>query len=253
MNRFSEKKKRDPLYKIPLPQTIRFAAEGAALSLVFGYAFYRSFLAVLILLPAAVPYTLVRRKMYTDGIRRMLRNDFTAVLGGLTIALRAGLSADNAFRETGKHLSAVLGNEHPLTRETAKIVQGIRNNRPPEALFSAFAERTGIEEIRDLSLVFTTAKRMGGDLIGILGDASDQILRRIAVEREIETAVAGKKLEHRILSAVPCLLLLYMQWSAPEFLEVLYGNAAGVIMMTACLAVYGAAFMLGVRIVSIEV
>ena len=41
--------------------------------------------------------------------------------------------------------------------------------------------------------------------------------------------------------------------SFPEFLDVLYGNVAGVIIMSICLLVYLVAYEMGRRIVEIEV
>ena len=76
---------------------------------------------------------------------------------------------------------------------------------------------------------------------------------KIDVEREITTLVSGKKLELKIMTMIPLGMVLYMKISFPEFLDVLYGNIAGVIIMSICLLVYVVAYELGRRIVEIEV
>ena len=45
----------------------------------------------------------------------------------------------------------------------------------------------------------------------------------------------------------------YLKLSFPSFMEVLYGNVLGVVIMTICLLVYVIAFEMGKKIVEIEV
>ena len=87
----------------------------------------------------------------------------------------------------------------------------------------------------------------------IIRNAVRQMGEKIDVEREITTLVSGKKLELRIMTMIPLGMVLYMKISFPEFLDVLYGNLAGVIIMSICLLVYVVAYEMGRRIVEIEV
>ena len=73
------------------------------------------------------------------------------------------------------------------------------------------------------------------------------------VEREIETSVAAKKYEQRIMSIMPGVILLYMQLTSPGFLDVLYTTAFGAVVMTACLLVYAVSLFWGRKIVEIHV
>lgn len=87
----------------------------------------------------------------------------------------------------------------------------------------------------------------------IIRNAVRQMGEKIDVEREITTLVSGKKLELKIMTMIPLGMVLYMKISFPEFLDVLYGNIAGVIIMSICLLVYVVAYEMGRRIVEIEV
>ena len=55
------------------------------------------------------------------------------------------------------------------------------------------------------------------------------------------------------MSLMPAGIILYLQLASPGFLDILYGNPFGICAMTVCLAVYGAAYWMGKRIVEIEV
>ena len=52
---------------------------------------------------------------------------------------------------------------------------------------------------------------------------------------------------------MPAGIILYLRLSFGSFMDCLYGNITGVLIMTAALAVYLAAFYLGTKMVQIEV
>lgn len=70
---------------------------------------------------------------------------------------------------------------------------------------------------------------------------------------EIQTCLAAKKLEQNIMSLVPVLILAYIQLVSPGFLDGMYHNAAGVVIMSLCLGIYALAWYWGRKIVTIEV
>ena len=65
--------------------------------------------------------------------------------------------------------------------------------------------------------------------------------------------MAAKKLEFKIMCAIPFAMICYLKLSFPSFMQVLYGNVLGVVIMTICLLVYVIAFEMGKKIVEIEV
>ena len=75
----------------------------------------------------------------------------------------------------------------------------------------------------------------------------------VDVGREIETALAAKRMEQTIMTAMPCGILLYMRLASPGFLDLMYTTALGIAIMTACLGAYAAAVLWSRKIVHIEV
>ena len=55
------------------------------------------------------------------------------------------------------------------------------------------------------------------------------------------------------MSIVPYGIIGYMSLSFPEFMNELYGNMAGIGVMTLCLGIYAGAYYLGIRILRIDV
>lgn len=114
-------------------------------------------------------------------------------------------------------------------------------------------QRSGVEEIRNFGDIFLIARRSGGNLGKILGNLAEVLGEKIRVTGEIQVAIAGKKLEQLVMSMVPGVMILYMQVTSRGFLDVLYHNLPGVLVMTGCLGVYLFSFRMGRKIVRIQV
>ena len=124
---------------------------------------------------------------------------------------------------------------------------------PVEQLFWNLGQRSGVEEIRNFGDIFLIARRSGGNLGKILGNLAEVLGEKIRVTGEIQVAIAGKKLEQLVMSMVPGVMILYMQVTSRGFLDVLYHNLPGVLVMTGCLGVYLFSFRMGRKIVRIQV
>ena len=124
---------------------------------------------------------------------------------------------------------------------------------PVEQVLMEFAEQVASEDVNSFVTVFVTAKKSGGDMIGIIRNTTNQIGDKIVVKREIDTLLAAKKYEFQIMSMVPYGIIGYMSLSFPEFMDGLYGNVTGIGVMTICLGIYAGAYYLGIKILRIDV
>ena len=160
---------------------------------------------------------------------------------------------ENAFLEAERDLRDVIGADADMTLEMHRINARIRISVPAETVLSDFAVRSGSEEIGNFASVFCAARKLGGNMSEVTMETAERIGERMDVEREIETSVAAKKYEQRIMSIMPGVILLYMQLTSPGFLDVLYTTAFGAVVMTACLLVYAVSLFWGRKIVEIHV
>ena len=168
-------------------------------------------------------------------------------------ALNTGYSVENAFRETKKELLLIYPEDARISKELQIVVRQLRLQVPVEQALEEFAGRVDLEDLRSFTAVFIAAKRGGGDMLAIIKDTAAQIGDKIDVKREIETILAAKQYEFRVMSAVPYVIIGYMTLSFPEFMGTLYGNLAGTGVMTVCLLIYVGAYYLGLKIIRIEV
>ena len=133
------------------------------------------------------------------------------------------------------------------------MVRQLRVQIPVEQVIEEFADRVQLEDVGSFAAVFATAKRSGGDMMAIIRNTSEQIGDKIDVKREINTILAAKRYEFKAMSIIPFTIIAYMVLSFPEFMNCLYGNIAGIGVMTICLMIYVAAYYLGVKLIEVEV
>jgi tight adherence protein B len=240
-------------YHFTLKENIKYILQGTAMIIVLGSLFYQSILGILFLSPLIYVY----RKSKTKGLMKdrkwKLNLQFRDGILALSAALEAGYSAEHAFEEACKDLSLIYTEDSLVIREFSYMINQIRMNITVEKALCDFGERTGIEDILSFSEVFSTAKRTGGDLINVIKITSNIICDKIEVKREIITLITAKRLEANIMKIIPIMILIYLSFSSPGFLNPLYHNILGVIVMTCFMLCYLGAYLLTDKIVAIEV
>ena len=71
--------------------------------------------------------------------------------------------------------------------------------------------------------------------------------------REIETLLSGKQMEQTMMSVIPLFILAYVDLTSPGFLDAMYHNVTGAVIMALCLCVYLLAYFWGRKIMHIRI
>lgn len=239
-------------YRFTRKEFIIFAGEYLLLDGAVSALFYRSWIAFLLFLPGILWFLRTRREEQRRKRERELAGQFLTGMQAVSNALAAGYSVENAFGEALAEMKKVPGCGM-IAEEFSVIVTQLSLNRPLEELLADLAERSGDEDIESFAEVFAVAKKGGGDLIAIIRNTVASIRQKEETRREIQVCIASKKLEQNVMSAVPLFILAYVGTASPGFLDVMYHNVTGVVIMSVCLLVYILAWRLGKHMVEIEV
>lgn len=226
---------------------------SVAISGVLAWLFYRSGMGMLLLPVVYVGCLKVYKKAQIQKKKDCLLYEFKDMMQALSAALLAGYSMENAWRDVEREMRQMHGEQSLMYMEVRQMNAAIAVNEPIEQVFLEFARRSGCEEIESFAEVFVFAKRSGGDFVKIIRVAVQKLTGKIEVEKEIATVLAGKKLEGRIMNAMPLLVLAYMTLCAGDFLDVLYGNLLGIGIMSGVLTGYAATLYLSTRMLDIRV
>ncbi len=179
--------------------------------------------------------------------------EFQTMLKNVSSSLMAGFSLENAFVEAEKELKQMYGEKSYMFLELQNINKKVGMNIPLEEPLEDLAERTGMEDIYNFIDILSFAKRAGGNFVEIIDNTINKMWAKYETAREIDVAISAKKLEQKVMSVIPVVLLAYMKLTSAEYMSVLYGNVAGVLFMTVCLLAYGGAIYLAGKILQIKV
>ncbi|MDF2513010.1 MAG: putative rane protein [Herbinix sp.] len=241
------------IYHLSKKENICYCLQGALIVIILGILFYRSILGILFLMPFIYFYQKYQIKNQLKNRKWKLNLEFKDGIQAISAALEAGYCAENAFEEAYKDLGQIYTDDAMIQKELSYVVNQLRMNITVEKALIDFAERSGLEDIKSFADVFSTAKRSGGDLINIIKVTSSMIGDKIEVNREIITLISAKRLEANIMKVMPLFILVYLSISSPGFLDPLYHNLLGILVMSVFLLCYLSAFLVIDKIIRIEV
>lgn len=232
-----------------LEYSLRFILKGS----IICYLFYDSCKAFLLLIPFLVLDYKNLKKKKLEKLKRGLTLQFKTMMEALVTSLTAGYALEKAFGDAQKDLELVYDRDAVIFEELYGILSGLKMNIPLETSLKDFGERSGIDDIGNFANVVSAAKKSGGNLIRIIEKTVNTISDKIAVEEEIKTLIAAKKLEGQIMLFMPYGIIFYLRVSNGEFLQVLYHNVLGAALMTFFLAAIYVAKIWSERIMEIQV
>ena len=223
------------VYHLSRKEVCRSIALAGLLTVAIAYLFYASWLGI-VFFPVFIWFFMKRQKKAgEEQMQLQLAKEFVDTLRSISAAILA-----------------LYGKRSYMYQEVKEMNCSISLNQPLELLLGDFSTRSGNMDIASFSEVFSFAKRSGGNFVTIIDATSRHMRVRHETEREIQVQIASRKMEQKVMNVIPLFILLYLKVTSMDFLNVLYGNVAGALFMTACLAAYGGAIVLAEKIMTIH-
>lgn len=208
-----------------------------------GYLFYRCLIGAVISLLLLPVYTIFDGKERCRKRSAELKNEFKDELLAISACMQAGMSIERAVRKSLDTVRNMYPKDAPIITAVERSIHKIDCNMSVEAAFLELGDEIDLQEVTDFGQILITAKRTGGNIVDIIAHTASAMEMRAEVEREIDTLLAGKRYEARLMNVMPLGILLYLSVGMPEISKQLYGNAVGVCIMTVGLGIYITAFL----------
>lgn len=219
-----------------------------------GYIFYQNLWIALLSSLVSFGFISFRGKQLLRKRKMELNYQFKQGLFSLASSLSAGRSIENAFHESVNDLKLLYTDVNTLIiLEFTRIHQKIRNGDNVEKALLQFSQRADLEDIRNFTDVFMICKRSGGNLVEVIRRTANVIGEKIEMEQEIALSVAQKKFESNILTFAPIVIVAVLAFSSPDYMEPLYQEVIGRIIMTLCLGLLGCCWWFTQKIMDIQV
>lgn len=222
--------------------------------LAIAYLFYHSWLLALLGGSLAWPSLRFYRSYREEKRKREMLIQFRDVLYSFSSSFSAGRQMPEALREAEAHLRMIYRPDAVMIKELNHTATGILESRAMEAdLLNAFAQRSQLEDIDNFIDIYLTCRKTGGDLVNMVAKASEIILEKISIEQEIYLLTAQKRLEVKILTSIPIVMILFLHLASPDYLSVLYTGISGRLLMTLALGGIGGSYLWSMKLIDIRV
>lgn len=242
------------VYEFSPGERLKFLLPCGLGLMVAAYLFYHSFFLSLLVSFLALPGLNPYRSYLAEKRRREMKEQFRDVLYSISASFSAGRQMPEALYEAGQNMKLIYGEDSLIASELSHMVKRLSEYRESEdEILRDFASRTGIEDISDFVDIYLTCRETGGDLIRVLAKASEIIMDKIAIEKEIRVITAQKRFEAKILTAIPFIIVLFLQLASPDYLSAMYEEIEGRILMTAALCGIGFAYLWSMKLTEIKV
>lgn len=219
---------------------------------LLSWLFFDNFLFLPLLTPVFVLLNYEDIKKIKGNENALRLTEFQDLLMVLSQSLQAGASVENSFTAAVEELRKIHDGKSVVMKSLYKIIYGLQMNMPIEKLILNMAEAVDIEEVHLFASVFTGGLKSGVNTIEVISFTSHSLMEKIKAGREANQIISAKKTEQSIMNLVPMGILLYVKLCSGDFIEALYHNLSGALIMTVFLSIYLIAYVWSAKIMKLE-
>jgi len=236
-------------------QRLGLTALAAAVLIFVGGFFFHSWVVGLIIAPAAPLYPKLLERTMRLKRREVLSVQFGPALQAMAASLRAGASLRTAVERSTEDLERMLAGQplKPMLTELERVVRDLQMGFSLEEALVRLRDRVALEDVNDFVGAVLLCRVRGGNAAAVMASIAEIIEDKISVRQQIQTLTAGKRMEGNMITFAPPAMVAVLSFTAPGYLTPLYERFAGQVMLvvgTACLV---AAYLIGRRLMEIEV
>lgn len=237
-------------YHMTFLEKVKWFIVGAVACAVVGYVFYeRWYVSAAVAIAGGFVFIPMRRKQILEKRKHVLTLQFKEMLESVKSSLGSE-SVYGAFMKAKADLELQFPPDAYIMKELTIIMQGTMLKEKLEELLMDFAERSGVEDIRNFAMVFRICYRRGGNMQDVVSRSITIINEKIEVNMDIETMIAGQKNEQNILLVLPVVFVIMLKaMGGMVDLE----SAGGIISMTIAIIIFLAAYGISQKVMKIDV
>jgi tight adherence protein B len=195
-----------------------------------------------------VPY--LARESVIRALKRQ-RSRFAEQLPEALQVIAAALRSGHSF--AGSLAVVAESASEPMRTEMQRVVADEQLGMPIQRSLGIVADRMASTDVDQLALVAELQRQAGGDMAEVVDRVAETVRERFDLRRLVETLTTQGRLSRWIVSALPIVILLFLQVENPHYLHPLVASTGGKIVVgfAAAWAVLGSLIIK--RIVEIEV
>lgn len=211
-----------------------------------------SWVTALICLPAGFLLQRSASEALTRREAQALRDQLQEALLSLATSLKAGQSLPHALQRCAVELRRLHPRGGGLIRELELAAREVQLGAPVDDALRTLRARVPLEEVAALVDALVTTRRLGANIVEVMGNVAQMVADRLAVEREIQVLTAQKRTEAAILAVIPLGIYLIVRITNPAYLAVFHATLWGQVALGLILLFVTGGYWMAQRIASIE-
>lgn len=240
-------------YEYDVKVYLRYVAIALFYAILFVYTFYRNVFLYFLSIPFCFVYPLIKKEELIQKRKKDFLLQFKEALLILSAFVSAGYSIENSIKESINELKLIYGETSLIVSEFSLLNNKLKINKSIEQAIEELADRVALEEVSNFSMIIRIAKRSGGNLIDIFERSIKVISDKISIKEEIITFISSKIFEQKIMNIFPIIMILYINFSSPNYFKTMYTSLIGRVVMSISLLIYILAIYVSKKIMDIRV
>ena len=228
---------------------------ASAGGLAVGWLFYDNLRAGICLAVVILPILKQRYAAWRIHRRqRQLLLQFRDLLYSISSSVSVGRSMAMALEESIHFWQGTYTEKDDIMVELSGMVRQMRESNARDLdVLRDFAARSGLPDVTDFVLVYESCRTSGANLIQAIDRATTIIGDKITLERELQTMMAQKRFEGRIVTLSPFLVMFFLKIVSPGYLAPLTASTQGYMVSSFALGLIAASCFLTERVNRIEI
>lgn len=224
-------------YELNREELIVFYIATGILGTCISLLMYRSVMFALVIVPFVPRIRGYLCTYLNDRRKAVYMMQFKDFLFLAATSIGAGRSMMDAVKEAVPGIREIHGDKAILARELEAVQNRIdRSHEDDVTVLMDMAVLSGLEDVIDFVTVYQVCKQTGANLITAMNRASEMIIDKMTIEKEIREISRRKESEGLFIFAMPVLVIIMLNVSSPDYVAPLYETIAGRIIMTLVIA-----------------
>lgn len=239
------------IYQPTLQERILWQILGFLGGAVVLYIFYESIILSIILgIICSFAFVPIRTRQVIKKRQSRLNLQFRSLLQALSTSMSAGAVPYTAFMNARTDLRMQYTTDTDIIKEIDSICLGLKNNLTPEALLQNFAQRSGLDDVKNFADVYSACSGRTNEIGEVVKNTSDIIGDKIEIQMEIETMVSGQVAEQNIMLVMPVVFVFLLKGMGGSMVDL--NSPIGVFSVTVALIIFIAAYFVSKKILDIK-
>jgi len=211
-------------YFINPRQLMVLTIASAFLLALLGYVIFNWLTAVLLgLCGFFVPFLGIK-KLRERRVRRF-EAQLVDALSQMSAAFRAGLTLPQATENIAQEMPP------PISQELSLFIKEIKLGVPQDEALQNLADRVPSEDLQLVVTATNVARQLGGNMAEMYETLSTTIRERFRLEGKIDALTAQGKLQGWVVSAMPLILGVVLNYMRPDLMQPMLDHIFGYILV----------------------